>query len=30
VRLDTEEDAAYWRAGGILPAVWREYITAGP
>jgi aconitase A len=25
VRLDTPEDIAYWRNGGILPLVWREY-----
>jgi aconitate hydratase len=26
VRLDTEEDVAYWRNGGVLPTVWREYV----
>jgi len=26
VRLDTEEDVEYWRNGGILPTVWREYV----
>lgn len=25
-RLDTEEDVEYWRHGGILPRVWRNYI----
>jgi aconitate hydratase A / 2-methylisocitrate dehydratase len=25
-RLDTEEDVEYWRNGGILPTVWREYV----
>ncbi|HWO26487.1 MAG TPA: aconitate hydratase AcnA [Kofleriaceae bacterium] len=29
VRLDTEEDVAYWRHGGILPAVWRERVGQG-
>jgi aconitate hydratase len=29
VRLDTQEDVAYWRHGGILPAVWREHVGAG-
>lgn len=29
VRLDTPEDIAYWRHGGILPFVWREYMDAG-
>jgi aconitate hydratase len=29
VRLDTEEDVAYWRHGGILPAVWREHVGQG-
>ncbi len=27
VRLDTLGDIAYWRNGGILPFVWREYRT---
>jgi aconitate hydratase len=27
VRLDTEEDVAYWRHGGIMPRVWREYVN---
>jgi aconitate hydratase len=27
-RLDTEEDVAYWRNGGILPAVWRDCVAA--
>jgi aconitate hydratase len=27
-RLDTEEDVAYWRHGGILPAVWRDALQA--
>jgi len=26
IRLDTPEDIAYWRNGGILPFVWREYM----
>jgi aconitate hydratase len=26
VRLDTEEDVEYWRHGGIMPRVWREYV----
>jgi aconitate hydratase len=26
VRLDTEEDVEYWRNGGVLPTVWREYV----
>jgi aconitate hydratase len=25
IRLDTPEDIAYWRHGGILPFVWRDY-----
>ena len=29
LRLDTEEDVDYWRQGGIMPAVWRDYIDAG-
>jgi aconitate hydratase len=29
VRLDTPEDIAYWRNGGILPFVWRGYMNAG-
>ncbi len=29
IRLDTPEDIAYWRHGGILPFVWRDYIGAG-
>lgn len=28
IRLDTPEDITYWRNGGILPFVWREYIGA--
>ena len=27
VRLDTGEDVEYWRHGGILPRVWRSYVT---
>ncbi|HLR77631.1 MAG TPA: hypothetical protein VK062_01120, partial [Burkholderiaceae bacterium] len=27
VRLDTTEDVEYWRHGGILPRVWRHYVT---
>ncbi len=27
VRLDTTEDVEYWRHGGILPRVWRSYVT---
>ena len=27
VRLDTQEDVEYWRHGGILPRVWRSYVT---
>jgi len=27
IRLDTEEDVAYWRHGGILPLVWRDYVS---
>ena len=26
VRLDTAEDVEYWRHGGILPRVWRDYV----
>jgi aconitate hydratase len=26
VRLDTDEEVMYWRNGGILPTVWREYV----
>lgn len=26
LRLDTEEDVAYWRHGGIMPRVWRDYM----
>ena len=26
-RLDTGEDVEYWRHGGILPRVWRSYVT---
>jgi aconitate hydratase len=26
IRLDTPEDIAYWRHGGILPFVWREMM----
>ncbi len=26
IRLDTPEDIAYWRNGGILPFVWRDYM----
>jgi aconitate hydratase len=29
IRLDTPEDIAYWRNGGILPFVWREYMGTG-
>jgi aconitate hydratase len=25
IRLDTSEDITYWRHGGILPFVWRQY-----
>ena len=28
IRLDTPEDIAYWRHGGILPFVWRDYMGA--
>jgi aconitate hydratase len=27
VRLDTDEDVEYWRHGGIMPRVWREYVN---
>jgi aconitate hydratase len=27
VRLDTQEDVEYWRHGGIMPRVWREYVN---
>lgn len=27
VRLDTEEEVEYWRHGGIMPRVWREYVS---
>jgi aconitate hydratase len=27
IRLDTVEDVEYWRHGGIMPLVWREYVT---
>ena len=27
IRLDTGEDVAYWRHGGILPLVWRDYVS---
>jgi len=27
VRLDTAEDVEYWRHGGIMPRVWRDYLT---
>ncbi|NYT64055.1 aconitate hydratase AcnA [Alcaligenaceae bacterium] len=27
LRLDTTEDVEYWRHGGILPRVWRGYVT---
>ena len=27
IRLDTEEDVDYWRHGGILPLVWRDYVA---
>ncbi len=30
VRLDTQEDVEYWRHGGILPRVWRSYVTGEP
>ena len=30
VRLDTQEDVEYWRHGGILPRVWRSYVTGRP
>lgn len=26
VRLDTTEDVEYWRHGGIMPLVWRDYL----
>lgn len=26
VRLDTQEDVDYWRHGGIMPRVWRDYV----
>ena len=28
IRLDTPEDIAYWRNGGILPFVWRDYMAS--
>ncbi len=28
IRLDTPEDITYWRHGGILPFVWRDYMGA--
>ncbi|CAM3616242.1 aconitate hydratase AcnA [Paracidovorax anthurii] len=28
IRLDTAEDVDYWRHGGILPRVWRDYVGA--
>lgn len=30
IRLDTSEDVEYWRHGGILPLVWREYVAGKP
>ncbi|MDM0109174.1 aconitate hydratase AcnA [Variovorax sp. J22R24] len=27
IRLDTSEDVEYWRHGGILPLVWRDYVS---
>ncbi|WP_094853626.1 aconitate hydratase AcnA [Bordetella genomosp. 10] len=27
VRLDTREDVEYWRHGGIMPRVWRDYLN---
>ena len=30
IRLDTEEDLEYWRHGGILPLVWRDYVYGTP
>ncbi|MDM0040170.1 aconitate hydratase AcnA [Variovorax sp. J22G21] len=27
IRLDTAEDVDYWRHGGILPLVWRDYLS---
>ena len=27
IRLDTPDDISYWRHGGILPFVWREYMN---
>lgn len=27
IRLDTTEDVEYWRHGGILPRVWRGYVS---
>src|SRR5690625_1717832 len=27
VRMDTTEDVEYWRHGGILPRVWRHYVS---
>ncbi len=27
IRLDTTEDVKYWRHGGILPLVWRDYAS---
>ncbi|MEJ8848448.1 aconitate hydratase AcnA [Variovorax rhizosphaerae] len=27
IRLDTGEDVEYWRHGGILPLVWRDYVS---
>jgi len=29
IRLDTEEDVEYWRHGGILACVWRDYLGSG-
>ena len=29
IRLDTAEDIAYWRNGGILPFVWRDFMQRG-
>jgi aconitate hydratase len=30
IRLDTGEDVEYWRHGGILPLVWRDYVSGKP
>lgn len=30
IRLDTQEDVEYWRHGGIMPLVWRDYVSGKP